>query len=83
MTWLTVIMSLFLKTKKEIDNTIKKVKDLMNGRLNKLEVTINHLVLKTKNDENNSKNQNPYFRSQARGSLNLCFHCEKPNHRFT
>ena len=34
-------------------------------------------------DENSYKNQKPYFRPQARGSLNLCFDCAKPNQRFT
>ena len=73
----------FEKQKKDIDNTIKQVKDQMNGRWNKVQETVNNLVLKTNNDENSNKNQKPYFRPQARGSLNLCFHCAKPNHRFT
>ena len=73
----------FEKQKKDIDNTIKQVKDQMNGRWNKVQETVNNLVLKTNNDENSNKNQKPYFRPQARGSLNLCFDCAKPNQRFT
>ena len=70
------------KQKKEIENTIKQVKDQMNGRWNKAQDTINNLVLKNTNEENNSRNQKPYFKPQTRSSINLCFHCAKPNHRF-
>ena len=36
----------------KIDNTIKQVKDQMNGRWNKVQETVNNLVLKTNNDGN-------------------------------